>query len=602
MALCQHNHHHRHHHHRGCYHRYLLPLSLATWHQPDVTFTTPDVPHTCTNHLFHTRFSTGITLDAAQNICTGKADCTGVFDASCDTVGTPKASKTWTYCKAIKNLSYAPYCVYERSKSGPETAKGTCKPHPICSVNEYLVSSSPFAAGKCMTHAGCGTGTFLSAYGDKAGTCTACANTNCTITKYRTGTCNTATKGYTCTEQPTCSTTQYLDGATQMQAGRCVEQPVCSNGQALQGSDLKHNKGRCSSCPSGNFVDSGVCTACLAKQCDAGTYMTGQCAGDEDNRQCLPCDNTVCKSGEYRTGVCNAAKNDFSCKAQPECPSGQYLDGATPEKLGVCMLTTATTSTPVGRTAPQGTKHPPTATAATAVENMTHLPTRGPTASFEGTKNVSNVQLVTRSTVDPTKGGHNNVAVVTTGPTTTSAFPVATTPRESASDHDTKEDSGASLGVILGLVGAVLLIACIIGVFVVLKKRSAVDKRPGNANDPNAAAVDNAVFAFPANNPAPDYHVPDFGDGNNTTNPNAATSEPDYDEVQGVLGNQSGGAEPDYQDATGIGNRTAGDTVDPTYADASGLIPQASTARAAVTTTASTSKAQHGSTACLPTP
>ena len=154
------------------------------------------------------------------------------------------------------------------------------------------------------------------------------------------------------------------------------------------------------------------------------------------------------------------------------------------------------------------------------------------------------------------------------------------TPDKANSDRD--DDSGSSLGTIIGAAVAILLIACLIGVLVVMKRRSA-DKRPGNADDPNATTVDNAVFVFPGNDgaasdniPAPDYHVPDFGDGKNTTNHNA-TSEPDYDEVQAVLGTQASGAsaEPDYQGALVIGNQVLDDTADPNYADASGLIPKA---------------------------
>ena len=252
----------------------------------------------------------------------------------------------------------------------------------------------------------------------------------------------------------------------------------------------------------------------------------------------------------------------------------------TPTLTTVTTKTTATTTTVTTVTA----KTTPATTTTTVSTKTTALPRKADTTT-KITANSTNAIMTTTTTNSLTI--RTTTTTATASKSTTHAADNSTT-AGSASGSQKDDDDNSPLGVILGALGAVVIIAWIIGVLVVLKKRSAAaDKRPGNAHDPNAATVDNAVFAFPGNggaapgnSPAPDYHIPDFGDGNNTTNPNAATSEPDYDEVQGVLGNQSGGgsggAEPDYQDATDIGNQAAAVTADPNYADASSLLPRSS--------------------------
>ena len=153
----------------------------------------------------------------------------------------------------------------------------------------------------------------------------------------------------------------------------------------------------------------------------------------------------------------------------------------------------------------------------------------------------------------------------------------STTPvPNSASSSAGSEDGGIPLDAVIGVVLAVLLIACV--VLAVFKKRSA-GKVPGIAYDPNATSAENAVFAPPGDGPSngSDYHIPDFGEGTDSTK--TLASQPDYDEVQSVPSEADGAVGPDSEHTSGFG---AG--AEPAYADASGLVPQATT----VTTTVAT--------------
>ena len=284
------------------------------------------------------RYQTGGTLEQAQKVCTLFSDCVGVAETSCDRIVT---TKTWYYCKSMKDYTSTYYCGHERQTL--DTVKGTCKPHPVCRDSEYLASSSPFAAGECMTHTGCDDDTFLNVYGSKAGTCDPCANVDCSgtgtqITKYRDGVCDTKTKGYTCLDQPTCGRNQYLDGATLTAQGACKDHPECKDDEILEGDSLATEEGVCSICEEGKYLDrsNGVCTVCPEKSCDGDQFMKGSCAGTEDSRTCQACANAICPDHHYRKGFCEGRKNDYFCVGQPSCQDEEYLAGADPTTQGVC--------------------------------------------------------------------------------------------------------------------------------------------------------------------------------------------------------------------------------------------------------------------------
>ena len=98
-----------------------------------------------------------------------------------------------------------------RSGSCSSTTKGfQCSTQPSCAAEQYLKGSSPTARGICAT----------------------CSNIACkTGTEYRSGSCSGTTNGYTCEPQPTCTSKQYLSGASVTAKGTCVDQPTCGSGK-----------------------------------------------------------------------------------------------------------------------------------------------------------------------------------------------------------------------------------------------------------------------------------------------------------------------------------------------------------------------------------
>lgn len=112
-----------------------------------------------------------------------------------------------------------------------------------------------------------------------------------------------------------------------------------------------------------------------------------------------------------------------------------------------------------------------------------------------------------------------------------------TTRNDADGSADDSNESNSSLGIIIAAAAAVLL-CCNITVAVLAKKRSAAsgNRTKGIAarGDPNATSVDNE--AYTGDGSTPDYHIPDFGDGNNA----AIMNEPDYDVVHEVLSTSTG--------------------------------------------------------------
>ena len=109
-----------------------------------------------------------------------------------------------------------------------------------------------------------------------------------------------ASNGYSCEDQPTCSTGQYLKGAS--------------------------------------ATATGTCTTCSNDNCAGGSYRTGSCSGASNGYSCNTCSNANCGSGAYRAGSCSGTSNGYGCTtcANANCASGKYRGGSCSAPLCAC--------------------------------------------------------------------------------------------------------------------------------------------------------------------------------------------------------------------------------------------------------------------------
>ena len=153
--------------------------------------------------------------------------------------------------------------------------------------------------------------------------------------RYRSGTCAGTSDGYKCSAQPTCAAGKYLDGAAEDKRGDCKDQPTCAAGEQLVGG-TSTQRGSCSKCADNQYNPGTGCTQCPVKSCEGGEFLQGQCAGSADARKCQTCSNAECGEGEYRSGTCAGTTDGYECTAQPTCPGGKRLTGATTTQKGTC--------------------------------------------------------------------------------------------------------------------------------------------------------------------------------------------------------------------------------------------------------------------------
>jgi hypothetical protein len=185
-----------------------------------------------------------------------------------------------------------------------------------------------------IKHPTCSTGQYLKgASATVLGTCTTCSNANCGSGKYRSGSCSGITDGYQCIQYGgSCSNGQLISATSRRQASHCGECnsgfylaarscTSCGNTQCAAG---KYRTGSCS-----GTNDGYVCKTCTT--CGTGEYKTGGCSGTSDTA-CFACSNANCASGKYRSGSCSGTTNGYTCTA---CASGKY-------KSGTNALTTCT--------------------------------------------------------------------------------------------------------------------------------------------------------------------------------------------------------------------------------------------------------------------
>ena len=211
--------------------------------------------------------------------------------------------------------------------------------------------------------------------------CLPCANANCPAGQYRSGTCSSASNGYTCAKQPTCAVGLYLKGSSNTAKGTCAAcATTCAAGSYMTASCrtrqhpvLLHT----AACPSGT---SGISPVAKCREA-AGTlgkvfvgslyfaswpngcllyggkvhYKNKGTAGIHSVSApnaliCIPtmtttptfdgckaCSNANCDDGHYRSGTCGGNANGYMCTKQPTCSIGQFLMGKGKTNKGKCV-------------------------------------------------------------------------------------------------------------------------------------------------------------------------------------------------------------------------------------------------------------------------
>ena len=111
-----------------------------------------------------------------------------------------------------------------------------CANQPSCNDNHYLAGASTTTKRTCppCTNTECQQGQYRSGTCDGTSNgfnCNQCSNIGCVKGAYRSGSCSGTTNGCTCEPQPTCTSKQYLSGASDTARGTCVDQPTCGSGK-----------------------------------------------------------------------------------------------------------------------------------------------------------------------------------------------------------------------------------------------------------------------------------------------------------------------------------------------------------------------------------
>jgi hypothetical protein len=265
------------------------------------------------------------------------------------------------------------------------TATGQCVDQPACTSAQVLYGTSDSAEGHCGEPCRATDGTEY--YDVKGRSCEICDKLQCPWGSYRTGSCGAqstsataterTTNGYqclrhppckepedgeyldspdwktvkgtckpypgecaqgqyfaltnstipTCKNQPTCTTTQYLKGATADKRGDCEDQPACAQGEHLYGA-TNTTSGSCGACQGeSEYFALAIkrCLACADVACNTDQYRSGTCGGVTNGR-CLP--QPMCGYKQYLS-VTDPGKLEGSCKDcdNAQCGSDQYRDG-----------------------------------------------------------------------------------------------------------------------------------------------------------------------------------------------------------------------------------------------------------------------------------
>ena len=247
--------------------------------------------------------------------------------------------------------------------------------------------------------------------------CVDCANLSCTVDgQYRTGECTAETKGFTCTDQPTCEEDHYLKGSSGYQKG--------------------------------------ICTACDFSTCPDGQYRTGKCGGKVNRYACVYCTMPDCTAGQTLSGTCTAATKAFTC-VDPATTTAPPSTGTTP------ALETARQATPNG-TPTASTRKP---TRLPSVVGNSSDPPPSPVIADTG-GNVSRPPSITLSNTTP--------ASVTQAPPDGKA---TSTPQDT---QDEPGQGGQGGAIASGVVGAVVVGCLIgLAVFLYTRRTGATPQDEG---------------------------------------------------------------------------------------------------------------------------
>lgn len=124
-----------------------------------------------------------------------------------------------TYCFVVHGLK--PRGNFNQGDTCVEPAQGSKTGCDLEQNDHTCLCDATATTTATTTIPDCGAGKYFI---EGTGKCLGC--TTCGEAFYRTGECSGTTDGYTCTSRPTCSSGEYLKGATVTSPGTCT---ACSN-------------------------------------------------------------------------------------------------------------------------------------------------------------------------------------------------------------------------------------------------------------------------------------------------------------------------------------------------------------------------------------
>ena len=299
--------------------------------------------------------------------------------------------------------------------------------------------------------------------------CLPCANAVCARGQYRSGACTSTSTGSVCTQQPTCTTNQYLRGATKVAQGSCT---ACAN---ITCPENQYRSGKCAGTTNGfvcrdrpectarqylaNYTSTSIGVCADQPICASGQYLQGSSAAAEGT--CTTCSNATCALSQYRSGSCGGTDNGYECRPHPACVPGQVLTNANATHQGTCT--------------PPLSPPPPTPplTASSTAAGHTPPPITNATPGGEATQNQA------------TAAGGN----VTAQSTARSTTPSASGAGNQSSATGTGTDGGGGGGdmmtiFIIAAAAALVGFACVVGLVCLCKSRGADDRGGGQQGIP----------------------------------------------------------------------------------------------------------------------